>query len=175
MAQTARLARAPSARDLASYLVALRPILLGATEARRVWVRRIGVLMEDARRGDRAQVASAAGTMGRETLTTFRNSRLRVEQLRPPRGCGECHRALVQWLEKLITACELLAAVGRTGLLEGIHEAQEVLADSRIHAHRFNAEYGRLVGELRRRVAAAGARPRRGQTRAVRAVARSTA
>jgi hypothetical protein len=165
---------ASSARDLASYLVRLRPILAGATEARRVWVRRIAVLTADARRGDPVGMTGAASGMGRDTLTTFRSSRAQVERLRPPRGCAECHRALVQWLDKLIAACEALVAVGRTGQLHGIHEAQELLADSRFYAHRFNAEYARLVGELRQRVAAAGSRTRP-QTRRIRPVERSTA
>ena len=172
---TARRPRASSsARELASYLVALRPILAGATDARRVWVKRIGILLEDARRDDPARVASVASQMGRDTLTTFRNSRLKIERLRPPRGCAECHHALVQWLEKLIAACEALVAVGRSGQLRGIHEAQGLLADSRFHAHRFNAEYARLVGELRQRVAAAGSRTR-SQGRLGRAAERSMA
>jgi hypothetical protein len=162
---------------VARYLVALRPILIGATEARRAWVRQIGVLLEDGRHGDPGRIASAAGKMGRETLSTFRDSRIRVELLRPPSGCGECHQALLHWIEKLIAACEVLAKVGRTSNLTGIHDAQDILADSRAHAHRFNAEYARLVGELRERVAAAGARRSRGAGRGGRSTyaARSTA
>jgi hypothetical protein len=154
----------PSARDLASYLVALRPILAGATDARRLWVRRIGVVMADARQGDPLQAANAAGQMGRDSLTTFRDCRLRVERLKPPHGCAECQRALTHWLDKLIGACELLVTAGRNGQLRSIQEAQELLAESRFYAQRFNAEYARLLVQLRQRVAAAGARPRpRGQ------------
>jgi hypothetical protein len=152
--------RAASARDLASYLVALRPILAGATEARRVWVKRIGVVMADLRQGNTPRASDAAGQTGRDALTTFRDCQLRVERLRPPEGCLGCQRALVRWLEKLIAAGEALVATGRTGQLRGVFEAQELLADSRVHAQRFNAEYARLIADLRQRVAAAERRPR---------------
>ena len=51
-----------SAREVAAYLVALRPILSSATEARRTWVKRIGALMEDARNGNGAQLARSAAS-----------------------------------------------------------------------------------------------------------------
>src|SRR5688500_17844335 len=106
-----------SAREVAAYLVALRPILSSATEARRTWVKRIGVLMEDARKGNGAQVARSAASIGNDTAGTFRSGRARLEQLKPPRGCAECHRALVLWLEKLVAACDLLIEVGQSGNL----------------------------------------------------------
>jgi hypothetical protein len=153
-----------SAREVASYLVALRPILSSATEARRTWVKRIGVLMEDARKGNDAQVARSAASIGQNTAGTFRGGRARLDQLKPPRGCAECHRALLLWLEKLVAACDLLIDVGRTGNLARIRETQELLAESRAHAHQFNGEYARLVGDLRQRVAAAGRQQQQGRS-----------
>jgi hypothetical protein len=152
-----------SAREVAAYLVALRPILSSATEARRTWVKRIGVLMEDARKGHAGQVARSAAGIGQDTAGTFRSGRSRLAQLKPPRGCTECHRALLLWLEKLVGACDVLIEVGNTGNLARIRETQELLAESRAHAHQFNGEYARLVGDLRQRVAAAGRQPQPGR------------
>jgi hypothetical protein len=152
-----------SAREVASYLVALRPILSSATEARRTWVKRIGVLMEDARKGNAAQVTRSAGSIGHDTAGVFRSGRARLEQMKPPRTCADCHRSLALWLDKLVKACELLIEVGRTGNLARIRETQELLAESRAHAHQFNAEYARLVGDLRQRVAAAARQPQPGR------------
>jgi hypothetical protein len=152
-----------SAREVAAYLVALRPILASATEARRTWVKRVGVLMEDARKGNGAQVARSAASIGHDTAGTFRHGRSRLELLKPPRGCGECHRALLLWLEKLVAACDLLIEVGHSGNLARIRETQELLTESRAHAHQFNGEYARLVGDLRQRVAAAGRQQQQGR------------
>ena len=152
-----------SAREVASYLVALRPILSSATEARRTWVKRIGVLMEDARKGNAGLVTRSAGSIGQDTVGTFRTGRARLEQMKAPKTCAECHRALALWLDKLVAACDLLIEVGRTGNLARIRETQQLLAESRAHAHHFNAEYARLVGDLRQRVAAAGRQPQTGR------------
>ena len=167
---TERPAARASAREVAAYLVALRPILSSATEARRGWVKRIGVLMEDARRGNPSMVARSASALGHAPTGTFRTGRSRLEALKPPRSCAECHRALALWLDKLVAACDLLIEVGRTGNLARIRETQTLLAESRAHAHRFNAEYARLVHDLRRRVATATRQPAKPRPRPARSL-----
>jgi hypothetical protein len=52
--------RNASPRAVALYLVGLRPALGSALLARQEWVRRMGVLMEDARRGNTSVVATGA-------------------------------------------------------------------------------------------------------------------
>ncbi len=147
-------------REMARFLVDLKPILGSATDARRTWVRRIGILMEDARKGNPAMLAAAAGSIGREYTPTFRSARDRIDRIAAPKGALECHRALSLWLDKLVQSGELLIEVGSSGNVNRIREIQELLAEGRAHAVRFNEEYLRLISNLRARVAELSSRRR---------------
>jgi hypothetical protein len=146
---------ASSARVIARYLVGLRPILTDACQTRNDWVRRLGLLIQEAHSGDVGRVARGSGTLGREFGDLFRNTRSRIDLLGPPAECDVCHAAVRAWAHSLLGSCEALAEVGRSGQLHGLRIAQERLADARTQAHRFNDEYARLSQDLRRRVATA--------------------
>ena len=141
-----------SLRDVAAYLTGLRPVLVEALQGRQSWVRRIGVLLEDARHGNATLVAQAAGRVGKEQVSQFRQCRQQLERLHPPLECQECHAAMASWLDQLINVCEVLIGAGQTGDLRRLRETQEMLADSRTYARRFNSEYTRVVSDLRTRV-----------------------
>jgi len=147
-------------REMARFLVDLKPILGSATDARRTWVRRIGILMEDARKGNPAILAAAAGSIGREYTPTFRSARDRIDRITAPKGALECHRTLSRWLDKLVQSGELLIEVGSSGNVNRIREIQELLAEGRAHAVRFNEEYLRLISNLGARVAELSSRRR---------------
>jgi hypothetical protein len=144
---------APSSpRAIAAYLVALRPTLAASLLARQEWVRRMGVLMEDARRGNAATVAAGAGRLGGEFGARFRDGVAALSRLTPPPACAVCHRESMRWLERLVEGCDVLVRVGRTGALVELRRAQELFAESRGHARAFNIEHARVVGDLRARV-----------------------
>jgi hypothetical protein len=157
-----------SPRAIAAYLVALRPALGGALLARQEWVRRMGALMEDARRGNPATVASGAGRLGAEFGGRFRESLVMLGRLAPPPACATAHREATRWLDSLVEGCDVLVRVGRTGALTELRRAQELFAESRAHARGFNVEHTRLVVELRARV-----RELRSQVRATTAHSRA--
>jgi len=150
-----------SPQRIASYLVAVRPILGHAMRGWDTWIQRIGALMEDVRHGSPSLVALRAGRIGREQAATFREARSQVERLQPPPSCVACQHALTKWLDSLIEACEILIAVGASGDLRRIREIRDHLAAGRVHARSFNGEYARLADELRERVAAARSSPAR--------------
>jgi hypothetical protein len=149
-----------SPRAVAAYLVALRPALGGALIARQEWVRRMGVLMEDARRGNPATVANGAGRLGAEFGGRFRDSLAAIARLTPPPSCAIAHREATRWLDRLVEGCDVLVRVGRTGTMTELRRAQDLFADSRAHARGFNVEHTRLVVELRARVRELSAQPR---------------
>ena len=150
----ARTADPSSARNVARYLVGLRPVLTDACSVRADWVHRLGVLMADARSGNAARVHNGAGMLGREFGQKFRAVKARVEILNAPPECDLCHAAVRAWAEALMRSCEALEEIGRSGNMSGLRVAQDRLADARGQAHRFNDEYARLSSELRQRVAA---------------------
>ena len=144
-----------AAKPIAEYLLAVRPVLQHAIAGREAWVRSIGVLMEDARKGNRAVVMRDAERIGRERLNQFRDCRYRLSRLWPPTGCTTCHAAASAWLDQLIAVCQLLEDVGRSGDLLRLRHVDDVLGESRVQARRFNTEYARLSEQLRLIVAAA--------------------
>ena len=144
-----------AAKPIAEYLLAVRPVLQHAIAGREAWVRSIGVLMEDARRGNRAVVMRDAQRMGRERLNQFRDCRYRLGRLWPPTNCGTCHNAATAWLDELISVCQLLEDVGRSGDLGRLRHVDDMLSASRVQARRFNAEYARVSEQLRLLVAVA--------------------
>lgn len=144
-----------SARSIARYLVALRPLLADACAIRNEWVRRLGLLIAEVRSGDTLRITRGAGQLGRDYLPQFRHVRSRIDTLMPPPECNVCQQAVRAWTEALERSCEALDSIGRTGQLDGLRTAQDRLADARSYAHRFNDEYARLTEELRQRVAIA--------------------
>lgn len=144
--------RVGSPRAIAEYLLALRPILNDAVEARRVFIRQLGLLIEEARHGGRAGVAQSAGRIGREQGPVFQQLRVRVERVHPPPGCEDCQKMAVLWLEKQNDACAAMDRVGMSGDPGKLRDAQQILGEARAYAHRFNDEYARVAAELRRRV-----------------------
>ena len=151
-APEARAQRLGTPRAVADYLLALRPILADAVESRRVFIRQLGLLIEEARHGGRALVAQSAGRIGREQGPVFHQLRTRVERLRAPPGCEDCQHAVGLWLEKQNEACVVMDRVGLSGDPGKLREAQQLLGEARAYAHRFNDEYARLAADLRRRV-----------------------
>jgi hypothetical protein len=143
------------------YLRGLSGTLQEVSETRRVWIRQLGPLIQEAHRKDPNLVARSAATLGQDQLGVFRASRARLVQLAPPPACVTCHAAALSWLDEHITACERLVRVGMTHDVRSLRQAQEPLADARASAQRINAEYTRLVAELRRQMPPARARPRR--------------
>ena len=73
-----RAADPSSARNIARYLVGLRPVLTDACSVRADWVHRLGVLMADAKTGNAMRVTQGAGTLGREFGQKFRAVRSRI-------------------------------------------------------------------------------------------------
>jgi hypothetical protein len=141
-----------SPRAIADYLLALRPILADAVEARRVFIRQLGLLIEEARHGGRSAVAQSAGRIGREQGPIFQQLRVRVERVHSPPGCEDCQKLASLWLEKQNEACAVMDRVGMSGDPGKLRDAQQVLGEARAYAHRFNDEYARLAADLRRRV-----------------------
>jgi hypothetical protein len=150
--------RGGSPRAIAQYLMHVRPVVAHVSHSRQGWVRDIGVLMEDARHQTPFVVAQAAGRIGRTQDATFREALSGIERMAAPGPCGELRAALVSWLEKQRGACEVMIAASVVGEPRRLNEVQPYLAEARHHARRFNEEYARLAGEVRRAVAAA---PRR--------------
>jgi hypothetical protein len=142
-------------KQIAQYLLAVRPVLAHAIAGREAWVRSIGVLMEDARKGHRMVVTRDAVRVGRERLRQFEECRERLAGLWPPAACITCHRAATAWLDQLIAVCQLLEEVGRSGDLSRLRYVDDMLCESRTNARKFNTEYARLSDQLRLLVAAA--------------------
>jgi hypothetical protein len=140
---------ASTPRDVARFLVALKPIVARAVEVRQSWVRELGLLFEEARQGNEVQVVGRAGRLGRDHLVALREVRWAAESERPPEGCQDIHRSLMTWLDGLVRACEALIEVGTSGQIAGVNAVQRHVADARYAAKRFNGEYTRLVTELR--------------------------
>lgn len=151
---------ANSPRDIVNYLLHLRPVLQRTTQVRRDWIRDVGLLIEESRTGDPVSLARAAGRLGHGAIPLFREARLQVSQLRPPPECGAMHESVLQWLQEHLSACDALVRAEQGHNLRPVREAQERLADGRWHSQRFNAEYARLVKELRDRVDSALSRRR---------------
>lgn len=140
---------AASPKDIATFLVVLKPLVARAIEVRASWIKELGALFEEARQGNAAHVTSRAGRLGRDHVGLFRDVRTSVERCRPPEGCQEVQRAVVVWTDSLVKACEALIEVGNTGQLAGMQLAQRNVTEARHAARRFNSEYTRLLTELR--------------------------
>lgn len=124
-------------RVMAAYLFDLRSPLAEATHHRKLWVQKIGVLTEDARRSHPLVITQTAGQIGREHGAHFRRIRGQVDRLQPPPVCASLYRALDRWLEQLVEACDLLVSVARTGDFRRLRETQGLFSEGRRHAHAF--------------------------------------
>jgi hypothetical protein len=144
---------------LAVYLKQLRLILDEAVEARRLMVRKLGGLMEEAHVAHRSTIIQAVGRVGVDEAAAMRKVRNHLERLEPPPpACESCHSAVAHWLDEMVLACDVMVDVGRSGDLGRLHETQEHLAESRADARRFNTEYEQLLGDLKRRAKTLGAK-----------------
>lgn len=150
-----------SPRAIAGYLIAIKPLLAEITDSRRAFIRHIGLLMEEARSAGRMVVVQAAGRIGRDEGHEFRALRAQLNQIVPPPACASCHSAIVQWVDRHVDACTVMTEVGLSADLTRLRETQSMLGDARAHAQRFNAEYARLVADVRARVRAASATAQR--------------
>lgn len=141
---------------LAVYLKALRLVLDEAIEARRLLVRRLGGLMEDAHTSHRSTIVQMVGRVGTDEAASLRRVRERLGRIEPPPVCESCHGAVAHWLDEMVAACDVMVDIGRSGDLTRLRETQEHLAESRADARRFNSEYEQLLTMLRRRAQALG-------------------
>lgn len=141
-------------RALVKYLLGLRDVITSAVEARRVFVRQMGLLIEQARNGNQQAIAQATGRIGREQVGYFREARTALQRLVPPAACEQCHEAVVGWVEMHVAACDVMMEVGSSGDLKRLHEAQNLLSEGRRFAARFNGEYQRLSAAVRARTEA---------------------
>ena len=161
-----RPASSGSPRATAAYLHDLRPLLASAADLRRSFVQEIGGLMDESGRSSRLVIAQVAGRAGRDHAGYFRKLKAQVDALIPPATCLACHVAVQRWLERHVDASQVMIEVGRSGNLTRMHETQRLLAEARDFARQLNAEYSRLVEELRQRVKAASRRARGRASRA---------
>src|SRR5688500_17215755 len=127
-------------REVARFLIGLKPIVARAIEVRQSWIKELGALFEEARLGNAAQVTSRAGRLGREHVGAFRDTRGMAERQKPPDGCEDIQKALMQWLDGLVKANEALVEVGSTGQMAGLQVAQRHVTEARYSARRFNGE-----------------------------------
>lgn len=146
---------------LAVYLKALRLLIDDAIDSRRSLVQHIGGLLDEARSSHRRTVVQATGRLGADQAATFRRLRGRLEQMDVPPGGRPCHDAVGRWLDQVVAACDAMVQVGDSGDLKHLRETQEHLAASRTDARRFNAEYERLLADLKQRVQRASTAPAR--------------
>jgi hypothetical protein len=136
-------------RQIASFLITLKPMVARAVAIRASWIKELGRLFAEIQQGNSAQVTGRAGRLGREHVGAFREVRASVARLSPPEGCQEIHRSVLLWTDWLVKACEALIEVGNSGQLAGMQIAQRNVTEARHAARRFNSEYNRLLTELR--------------------------
>ncbi|HEY3109870.1 MAG TPA: hypothetical protein VGL23_14005 [Chloroflexota bacterium] len=143
-----RSARA-TPREIANFLITLKPMVARAVAIRASWIKELGRLFAEIQQGNAARVTARAGRLGREHVGAFRDVRTSVARLSPPAGCQEVHRSVLLWTDSLVKACEALIEVGNSGQIAGMQIAQRNVTEARHAARRFNSEYNRLLTELR--------------------------
>ncbi len=152
------------ARDVAIYLLHLRPLIRRAVSGRSAWVSRVGALMEDARLGSLEVVISRSRVYARETSTYFRSLREDLAAVHVPRGCESCHEALTGWVLGHIESAEMLNTLANEQSFRRVRDLSEIFYRGRARARDFNRSYADLVAEVRRRAIEgrpAGPRPPR--------------
>ncbi|TAK21926.1 MAG: hypothetical protein EPO26_13175 [Chloroflexota bacterium] len=140
------------ARQLANYLTGLRAIVTEATDSRRIWVRQIGILIQDVRNRPVAMVKPQADQIGTEQLAAFQEIRDKLEKLKPPPNCEDCQSLFNIWLDKHVAVCRVLIEFGISGDLNKLKAVQGLMSEGRADLERFQVEYVRLVTALRQRV-----------------------
>jgi hypothetical protein len=163
VAPSARPAAAPAAdlRARVAYLKAIRALMAEASDSRKTWIRRVGVLIVDARTGPPGEIAPAAGLCGAEQRSAFASVRERVSALDVPPGCEECGDAFLAWLDKHLLACPILTEIAQSQDVLGLRSVQRVLAEARADGAAFSGAYAALVAPLRARAAAARTKKKR--------------
>jgi hypothetical protein len=139
-------------RAVARYLRDLRPVLTVPRQARREWIRAVGLLLDDSRTGDTIGLSRRAGRHGRDAIAIFREARRRLDDLSPPPECQPLHRATERWIALHVEACEALLRTEEQRTLRGLRDVHDRLTEAREWAQRFNEEYVRQAGELRGQV-----------------------
>jgi hypothetical protein len=132
-----------------TYLRALRPDIARVTESRQLFIRRIGLLMEQVRQGDTAGFGEAAGAAGREAAADFRYARAALAARPAPPVCEGCLDAALTWIDMLIAAADVLAEIGMLDEPARLREVQALLAEGRAFSNRFRAQYEMIVQQLR--------------------------
>lgn len=145
---------------LAVYLKALRLLLDDALEARQGLVRRIGTLLDEARTANPGAIVRTTAEAGADHASLFGSLRRRHGELEVPPPCKACHEAVGDWLDKTVQACVAMTEVVTAGSLRPLRDTQAHLAASRNDARKFNAEYERLIAELKRRATARRGKPK---------------
>lgn len=140
------------ARAIAQYLSGVRALVNEASQSRKLWVRQIGTLLQDARTKPPEMVAPPASEIGAAQRDAFARLRARATELSPPPECGICHKLAIAWLDKQIAACEAMVEFGQTRNVARLRATQDLLSEGRVDTQRFNAEYTSLVAALRARV-----------------------
>lgn len=147
-------------RPRAAYLKAARALLVEATESRRGWVRRVGILLQDARAKPPEMVAPNVAREGTEQREAFGEIRGRLLALVPPPSCARWQALAIEWLDVLDGACAEMTDTEPGTLIDKLRATQRKIAESRPLLERLQAEYARLVRELRQQIEAAQRGPR---------------
>lgn len=135
-------------RQTVEYLRTVRGLVNEANAERQPWLRRVGLLIRDAQRGE-PETAEHARQAGVEQLPGFEHFRARLARLEPPPLCDSCHSAAASWLDKHIAACEALIEIGASGDLHRLRVAHGLLAEARVDLRRFSSDLGGLAAGLR--------------------------
>jgi hypothetical protein len=143
---------------VAGYLRAVRASVARVTASRQQFIRRIGLLMVRVRQDDTDGFDEAASEIGREAAAAFRYVRAEVAARPTPAVCEGCHEALLTWIDMLIASADVTAEIGMLDDPTRLREVQALLAEGRLFADRFRAQYERLVAHLRAQLPT---RPRR--------------
>lgn len=139
------------ARDIAIYLLYLRPLVRRAVAGRTAWVNRVGAPMEDARLGSIEVVIAQSRVYARETSTYFRSLREDLAAVHVPRGCESCHEALTSWVLGHIESSEMLNTLANEQSFRRVRDLAEIFYRGRARVRDFNRLYADLVAEVRRR------------------------
>lgn len=135
-------------RAAAVYLLALRPLLATISGGRRALVRSVKELVEDARR-DGPYFKHRALAIGNGRMAFFGEARKQFEAIPPPPSCRDVHRTLGRYLDRLMSAANVMVTVGVTGELADLRRAHANLQEAAQFGRQFNEEHERLLEVLR--------------------------
>src|SRR5262245_41979591 len=109
-------------KRVANYLLAVKPVIAGAADTRRAFIRELGRLLLQVKLGDAQSLAGTTGELGTEGRETFRDAGLALERMHAPPLCLECQDAARGWVQMHVLACEVMIEVGKSGNLKGLRE-----------------------------------------------------